>query len=135
MPLLDPEVSRKLGKLQLLDDAIAYRLSRLDLPCPCCGPAGRCDEHGRDEELVTGYVDRYAAVFSDVLAGIDPGEVALMMRPGDSTPPTVGAVGAALMSRLRALAATGPVILELEGGPVLIEQDGPVLVEHPLTIG
>jgi len=34
MPLQDPEVSAKMGTLQMMDDAITYRLSRLNLPCP-----------------------------------------------------------------------------------------------------
>jgi len=34
MPLLDPQVTAKIGILQSLDDAIAFRLSRLNLPCP-----------------------------------------------------------------------------------------------------
>lgn len=135
MPLLDPDMAEKIGTLQLLDDAIAFRLGRLNLPCPACEPDARCAEHGHDGELVTGYMDRYAAAFYEALEGMEPGDIELMMRPGDSIPPTVRAVGAALMSRLRELAATGPVILELDGRTVMIEQEGPVLVEYPLTAG
>lgn len=135
MTVLDPEMAEKIGMLQVLDDAIAFRLGRLNVPCPACRPGARCAEHRRDEELVTSYTDRYAAAFSGALDGMDPADVKVMFRPGDGTPPTVSAVGAALMARLRDLAATGPVILELDGRTVLIEQDGPVLVEHPLVPG
>lgn len=135
MPLLDPRMAEKIGTLQLLDDAITHRLDKLNLPCPDCRPDARCAEHHHDEQLITGYMDRYAAAFSDALAGMDPDDIALMMQPGDDTPPTVSAVGAALMTRLRELAATGPVIIELNDRKVMIEQDGPVLLEHPLTPG
>lgn len=33
MPLLDPGMAEKIDMLQLLDDAITYRLDRLNLPC------------------------------------------------------------------------------------------------------
>lgn len=98
-------------------------------------PDGWCAEHSRDEELITGYMDRYSAAFSDTLAGMDPDDVELMLRPGDDTAPTVGAVGAGVMGRLRELAATGPVVLQFEDRTVMIEQEGTVLVEHLLTPG
>jgi hypothetical protein len=135
MPLLDPHTSRKIGVLQLLDDAIAYRLDRLNLPCQACRPGARCADHRRDEELITGYTDTYAATLSDVLAGMDPDDIERMIRPGHHTPPTAGGVGTALMTRLRELAASGPVILELNGRTVMIDQDGPVPLDHPLAAG
>ena len=49
MPLLDPQVPAQIGALQSLDDAIAYRLDRLNAPCPDCNPAARCAEHCQDE--------------------------------------------------------------------------------------
>lgn len=124
MPLLDPHMSHNIDTLQLLDDAITHRLEKLNLPCQACNPDGRCAEHSHDEELITGYMDRYAAAFSDTLAGMDPDDIELIMRPGDDTPPTVGAVGVAVMTRLRELAATGPVIIEHDGRTVMIEHDG-----------
>lgn len=117
MPLLDPEVSTKMGTLQLMDDAITYRLNRLSLPCPDCGPAGRCPEHAADEHLITNYQDRYAQALQDVLTGIDPDDIALVMQPGDHIPPTVGALSLVILARLRELAADGPAVTELDGRP------------------
>jgi hypothetical protein len=48
MPLLDPQVSAKIGTLQSLDDAIAFRLSRLSLPCPDCTADQKCIDHACD---------------------------------------------------------------------------------------
>jgi hypothetical protein len=42
MPLLDPQVTAKIGTLQSLDDAIAFRRSRLNLPCPDCTADHKC---------------------------------------------------------------------------------------------
>jgi hypothetical protein len=117
MPLLDPHMAEKIGTLQLLDDAIAYRLDKLNLSCPKCRPGARCAAHHYDEQLVTGYMDRYSAALSDALAGMDPGDIAV------------------IMTQLRELAATGPVIVELDSGTGVIEQDGPVLAEYRLTSG
>jgi len=135
MPLLDPQVSAQLGALQSLDDAIAYRLGRLNAPCPGCGPAARCAEHRQDEHLIASYQDRRAATLRDTLAGMDPADIALIMQPGDGTPPAAAAYGLAVLARLRELTADGPVLVELDGGPVVIERDGPVLLEHPMLPG
>jgi hypothetical protein len=135
MPLLDPQVSAKIGTLQTLDDAIAYRLTRLQVPCQACGPDGRCPEHRHDEHLLASYQERYAAAFQDALAGMDPADIALIMQPGDDLPPTAGAMSVAVLARLKELAADGPVILDLGDGPVLIEMNGPVITEHPLQPG
>lgn len=135
MSLLDSEMSAKLGTLQSLDDAIAYRMRRLDRPCAQCTSTQKCAEHRHDHELVVGYQDRYTAAFTDVLADMEPDDIALVMQPGDGTPPTVGALSVALMTRLRELAADGPVVLEFDGRAVQIEREGPVLVEYPLAPG
>ena len=45
-------------RLQAFEDAVAYRQARADAPCPDCGPAAsgrRCDDHGRDLDLIGGY--------------------------------------------------------------------------------
>lgn len=126
MPILDPQMSVKLSELQTLDDAIAYRLGRLSQPCPDCGPAARCPEHHHDEHLMTSYQNRYATAFQDALAGMDPDDIALIMQPGDNLPPTAGAMSLAVLARLRELAADGPVVIEL---------DGPDIIEHPLQPG
>ena|ERR1039457_77740 len=42
-------------RLQAFEDAVAYRRARADAPCPDCGPAAsgrRCDDHGRDLDLI-----------------------------------------------------------------------------------
>lgn len=135
MPQLDPEVSAKMGALQMMDDAITYRLDRLNLSCPDCRPAGRCPEHAADEHLITGYRDLYTQVLQDVLTGIDPDDVALVMQPGDDTPPTAAALSLVILTRLRELAASGPAVTELDGRRVVIELDGPIVIEHPLPPG
>ena len=64
---------------------------------------------------------------------MDPGEVDRAMQQGDGTPPTVIALSMAIMARLRELTADGPVVTQLDGCPVILELDGPVLIEHPLA--
>lgn len=135
MPLLDPQVSAKLGTLQSFDDAIAYRLDRLSRPCQDCGPGTRCSDHQNDEHLITSYQDRRAEALQDALAGMDPDDIALIMQPGDDLPPTVAAFSVALMAQLRELAADGPVLVELDDGPVVIELNGSVIIEHPMRPG
>jgi len=115
MPLLDPQLTATIGTLQSLDDAIAYRLNRLNLPCQNCGPGDRCIEHETDEQLIANYQDRYATAYRDALAGMDPDDIALIMQPGDATPPTVAALSLVLITRLRELAADGPVVIDLDG--------------------
>ena len=46
-------------RLQAFEDAVAYRRARADAPCPDCGPAAsgrRCDDHGRDLDLIDEYL-------------------------------------------------------------------------------
>lgn len=133
MPLLDPRVTDKIGTLQSLDDAIAFRQSRLNLPCPDCSADQKCIDHACDLDLIAGYQDRYAAACRDVLADMDPDDIEQIMQPGDGTPPIVGVLSAAVLTRLRELAADGPVTTHLDGRPVIIELDGQAVVEHPLA--
>jgi hypothetical protein len=60
MPLLKPETSAKMAALQTLDDAIAFRLDRLKLPCPDCTADQKCHDHATDVDLISGYQERYA---------------------------------------------------------------------------
>jgi hypothetical protein len=133
MPLLDPQVTATVGTLQSLEDAIAFRLSRLDLPCPDCTADHKCIDHACDLDLIAGYQDRYAAACRDALADMDPGDIEKIMPPGDGTPPVVGVLSAAVLTRLRELAADGPVMTHLDGRPAMIELDGQTVVEHPLV--
>ena len=55
MPLLDPQVTAKIGTLQSLDDAIAFPLGRLNLPCPDCTADQKCIDHACDLDLIAGY--------------------------------------------------------------------------------
>jgi hypothetical protein len=46
-------------RLQAFEDAVAYRRARAGAPCPDCGPAAsgrRCDDHGRDLDLIDEYL-------------------------------------------------------------------------------
>jgi hypothetical protein len=135
MPLLAPEVSAKIGTLQMLDDAIAHRLSQLSLPCGECAPGQRCAEHAHDALLLDNYKDRYAAAFQDATAGMNPDDIATIMQSGDDTPPIAGALSLAILAQLRELASDGPAVTELDGRAVVIELDGPVIIEHPLPSG
>jgi len=85
--------------------------------------------------LITHYQDRYAQALQDVLTGIHPNDIALVMQPGDDTPPTAAALSLVILARLRELAASGPAVTELDGRRVVIELDGPVVIEHPLPPG
>ena len=132
MPLLGPHLSKMVGTLQLLDDAIAYRLDRLNPPGQHCRPDARCAGHRHDEQLIATYQGRYAAAFRDALAGMDARELALIMQPGDDIPATAAGLSLAVMTRLRELAAgpESPVVIELDRRPVVIELDGPAALKH-----
>jgi hypothetical protein len=130
--LLAPEVAAGMQQLQCLDDAIAFRLARLAQPCADCSPGSPCHDHASDHGLIGDYRRRHGRILAEVLAGVDPAEVARAMREHDGTPPTVLALSLVLAARLRELAAAGPVVTRLDGGPVVFELDGGRLAEHPL---
>lgn len=47
-------------RLQALEDAIAYRRSRIAVPCPDCramGAGRKCADHARDLELIAEYLE------------------------------------------------------------------------------
>jgi hypothetical protein len=48
---------RLFQRMQALEDAIAYRNARTAAPCPHCQPppSPRCDDHGRDLDLIGEY--------------------------------------------------------------------------------
>ena len=53
------DVERRLfQRMQALEDAVAYRRARVAAPCPDCQPAPgpRCDDHGRDLDLIGEYL-------------------------------------------------------------------------------
>jgi hypothetical protein len=130
MPLLDPETSSRIAVLQILDDAISYRLHRQNLPCPECTSGGKCPEHAWDQNLIDRYQEQYAGIFQETLARMDPDDIARIMQPGDDTTPTAGALSIAVLAALREHATDGPVIITLDSGPVIIERDGPFLIEY-----
>jgi hypothetical protein len=135
LPRLAAETSVALHHLQGLDDAIAFRSARLAGRCADCPPGGRCADHASDERLIAAYRQRHAAALREFLARFDPGDVSRVMTGSDGTPPTVLACALAMSSRLRELAADGPVLARLGGAPVIIELDGGQLIEYPLTSG
>ena len=49
---------RLFQRMQALEDAVAYRQARAATPCPNCAPAPgpRCDDHGRDLDLIGEYL-------------------------------------------------------------------------------
>jgi hypothetical protein len=131
--ILDPEVSAQLETLQSLDDAIAFRLGRLHAPCADCASDLKCMDHRSDVRLIGRYQERHISVFREVCAGMDPDEIDRASRQGDGIPPTVLALSVALNTKLRELAADGPVVVELDGSPAIMELDGPVLHEYPVV--
>ena len=96
-----------------------------------CGRAGPHEAGGAGTDYLV--IRSGTGQSSPVLAGLDPAEVDRAGRRGDGLPPTVIALSAAIGARLRELAADGPFVTELDGSPVVIELDGPLLVEHPLV--
>jgi len=55
--------------LQALEDAIRYRRLRMAGPCAGCGPGGRCDDHGRDADLIAEYGQTARALGADAAGG------------------------------------------------------------------
>ena len=130
-----PETRAALHYLQCLDDALAYRTSRLARPCPACAPGGRCEDHRRDEDVIAGYRDRSATVLRDFLSRFDPGDVQAVTSGPESPPPAEQACAVAMITWLRQAAADGPVLTERAGRPVIIEMADGQLIEHPLPPG
>jgi hypothetical protein len=132
VPMSDGDVRTKLGTLQSLDDAIAFRLDRLNQPCTACSSGQLCVDHACDLSLIECYQARYTATWHEALADLDPNAIEDIMRPGEDMPLTVAMLSAAMLSRLRELAAEGPVVMDLDGQPVVIELEGQMLHEYPL---
>jgi len=112
MLLVDPRVSSKLGILQSLDDAIAFRLNRLESPCDDCTLSERCDDHAGDARLVDQYQERHGSVLKEVFAEMDPDDIALVAQPGENLPPTVIALSVAMIGQLRKLASEGIAVVD-----------------------
>ena len=62
-----PRHDGRYQRLQAFEDAIRYRRARAAEPCPACGTAagGRCEDHARDLDLITGYQQAVARADSD----------------------------------------------------------------------
>jgi hypothetical protein len=131
--ILDPGTLAKLGTLQAFDDAIAFRLDRLNSPCEDCTPDEKCKDHACDVHLIAQYHDKHGSVLREVFAGMDPDKVLRATQDCDGTPSTVIAVSMVMTLKLRELAADGPIVIDLGSGPVIVELDGPQLVQH--TVG
>jgi hypothetical protein len=126
-------MSGKLGMLQSLDDAIAFRFGRLQRPCLDCTGRHRCTEHAFDQYLLQGYKTRYAAACTGALAELDPDSIDQFTQ-ADGMPPTAAIVSAAVTARLREAVASGPVRIELGCEPVVIELYGQAPSEHPHAV-
>ncbi|MGH3403904.1 MAG: hypothetical protein ACRDRJ_15600 [Streptosporangiaceae bacterium] len=64
------DVRNQFGHLQALDDALAFRLSRVAVPCPDCEAAGsgRCDDHACDLNLIARYRQEHAIASQEMSA-------------------------------------------------------------------
>jgi hypothetical protein len=105
---MSDDVRAKLGTLQLLDDAIAFRLERLNQPCADCAPGQHCNDHACDLSLIQNYQDRYAAAWRDAFADMDPEAIEQIMRLGEAIPMTAAMLTVAILTRLREVAADRP---------------------------
>lgn len=131
MPPLDCGELAQIGMLQALDDAIAFRSGRLQRPCLDCTGRHRCTEHAFDQYLLEAYKTRHTSARADVLAELDLDHTGTLMQ-ASGEPPTAAILGAAVTAWLREAAARGPVVVELDRDPVVIELSGPALAGYPL---
>jgi hypothetical protein len=100
-PVADPRGNSKLGILQSLDDAIAYRLGKLEGPCGACSAGGRCHVHANDDDLIESYREMHAGAFRELVQKMSPDEVAVIMQPGDARPLTGIGVAMELLAGMR----------------------------------
>lgn len=134
MSPLSPEISAKIGILQALDDAIAYRSDLLDVACRNCSLSpSRCTDHSWDLRLLEDYQERYLETFYDAVNDMDPADIARIGQPGNGRPPPSDMLALAIVAHLRRIAADGPVMTRLDGRPVVIELHGRNVTERPLT--
>lgn len=124
MPPPDPDVFTLTTTLQLLDDAITYRQHRLTLPCPGCAPARHCPQHAGDQNLITGYRDRYDQALRDLLADIDPAQVTRFLPLAGDALPTAEAIAVLYAAALRDLAGMGPFVTP-DGRTLIVVPDDP----------
>ena len=135
--LLDPRVSEAIGVLQALDDAIEFRLGRLNQPCRDCVGRQKCAVHSFDERLVVRYQARYAAAFKNALADMDPDVIEQVMKPGVRVRPATFLLGTAILTRLLEIDDDGSSVAELDGPPAVSEPDGHAVIGHrccPTTV-
>lgn len=132
---IDPVVQDRLVMCQMIDDAIEYRRWRSALPCPACGPGDddgdRCADHAQDQVVIRAYEARYEEAFSAAVAVLNPADVRQVIAD-DCLDRTAALHGVTVLGQLRALAADGPVLMNLEGRDVIIEIDGDRIAESPL---
>jgi hypothetical protein len=60
---------QRFRELQVLEDAVNYRLARLAAPCrecQCAGADNRCDDHAIDVSLVDGYMKLAGTVMQEL---------------------------------------------------------------------
>jgi hypothetical protein len=82
---------RLLERLQSLEDAIAYRSSRVAVGCPDCGPPpGMCDDHACDLKLISRYQRTHHQTASQLRAICQE-----LRQPGRRSAPTLAATGTA----------------------------------------
>ena len=92
-PEPDPAMSIKIGTLQQLDDAMAFRAIRLHMPCLHCTASKKCAEHAYDEYLFETYQERYAATWEDAFTGMHPDDIEELTEIA-ATPRSVGLLAA-----------------------------------------
>ena len=122
--------------MQALDDAIAFRRSRLRAPCPDCGPGRPCPDHAADAALISSYQRRHHAEYLRVCAALnlDPAAAGAAAEDGDTEAQTDHAFAEAMLATMREDAAAGPVLADLGEGPLLWYLDGDVLAGYPADL-
>jgi hypothetical protein len=123
-----------IAAMQTLDDAIAFRRSRLAAPCGDCGPGRPCPDHVSDARQITSYQQRHHAENLRVCAALDLDPAGAAAADGDTEARTDHAFAAVMLARMREWAAAGPVLADLGEGPHLWYLDGDRLAAYPVDL-
>jgi len=120
--------------LQSLDDAIEFRLARLNQPCQDCDGGQKCTVHSLDERLLVRHQARYAAAFKGALADMDPDVIEQVMGPGAGVPQATVLLGTAILTRLLEIGDDGPAVTEPDGPQAESEPDRQTVMQHRCSL-